>query len=87
VRVATKLSEWPLRAEHCRPLFIRKFNATIDAEDEELVHSLGPWHVGKRIKIGALSSPPKKEGRWRSSERSLVPPRHHPGRAPHLSGP
>ena len=43
VRVATKLSEWPLRAEHRRPLFVsrsgqhsmlRKFNATIDLEDE-----------------------------------------------------
>jgi len=50
VRVATKLSEWPLPAKHCRPLFVRKFNATID-EDEELMRSLGPSHVGERIKI------------------------------------
>jgi len=50
VGVATKLSEWPLRTEHCRPLFVRKFNATID-ENEELMRSLGPSHVGERIKI------------------------------------
>lgn len=73
------MSEWPLRAEHCRPLFVRKFNATIDAEDEELVRSLGPWHVGKRIRLGRSLAPLKKKGGAAAAFVSATTP---PGEGP-----
>jgi hypothetical protein len=65
-------------------LFVRKFSATIDAEDQELVRSLGPWHVGKRIRLGRFLAPlKKKEGGAAADFVSATTP---PGEGPTALG-